>query len=452
MYLSGRSLRLRKAPRRSNPRRVLLLLALIVAGVIFLAQMERGAVQPLFVPTAMPTRLPQTYADEAEAHFSAGNLAAAIAAYDQATRADQKNLDYWVALARIQIYAGLYEDALEDAETAMMVAPNDAKSNAVYAWALDWNVARGCRCRTMAEAEAAALIAIQLDTNYAPAHAYYSEILNDSQKWSQGWTEAEAAVRLDPNSVDAHRAMGYANESVGDYQAAIESYLNALKLNPNLISLYISIGLNYNAMDDIQQAILYFGKANAIDPQNVEPYLHLSRAHYRNDELGTAVQYLERALELDPTNPDIHGRMGLILFKRRSYEGAEPELRLAVRGGIVDGEGTPLYEADGTPLHDYEGNPIESADGRELRVEPMPLAGPISLEYYYTYGNLLAFLERCGAGPYQAPQVLQEALGFAPDDPTVRASYEESMAICAGDLSVDEAIFGTATPPPSPAP
>ena len=37
------------------------------------------------------------------------------------------------------------------------MAPNDAKARAIYAWALDWNVAYGCHCTTLAEAEAAAV-------------------------------------------------------------------------------------------------------------------------------------------------------------------------------------------------------------------------------------------------------------------------------------------------------
>ncbi|HUS17155.1 MAG TPA: tetratricopeptide repeat protein, partial [Chloroflexia bacterium] len=188
-------------------------MVLILGGLLLVSLRQQGMVQPLFIPTALPTRIPQVYADEAEAQFAAGNLKAAVAAYRQAVQADPKNLNYWVAMARIQVFAQQYEEALESADTALMVAPNDAKAKAVYAWALDWNVAYGCRCKTLAEAEAAAVTAIALDKNYAPAHAYYSEILNDSGKWEQGFREAETAQRLAPNLLEAERALGYANES-----------------------------------------------------------------------------------------------------------------------------------------------------------------------------------------------------------------------------------------------
>src|SRR5689334_20870894 len=117
MYLNGRSLKLPKKGRQSDPRRVLLLIVLISAGVFLVSLRQQGVVQPLFQPTAAPTRFPETYANEGEAWFASGKLKEAIAAYEQATLADPKNLDYWVAKSRIEIYAEKYEDALETAET-----------------------------------------------------------------------------------------------------------------------------------------------------------------------------------------------------------------------------------------------------------------------------------------------------------------------------------------------
>lgn len=455
MYLQGRSLNLRKSGPRSRLGRVFVLSAIIISGVVLISFQEQGKVQPLFIPTPTATREPTTYASEAEAHFAAGKLLEAITQYEKATAADPKNLEYWVALARVQVFAGRYEAALKSAETALMLDANNAKAKAVYAWTLDWNVYEGCRCRTLAEAEAAALQAVALDSNYALAHAYYSEILNDSQKWAQGFQEAETALALDPNLLEAHRAMGYAYESTGNYEEAIASYRNALNINPKLVTLWLRLGLNYRALyqqtgaeEYVDQAIQAFGQANAIDPENIDPYLYLSRTHYQNDELGTAIQYLEQALKLAPDNPDIHGRLGLILFKKRNYEGAEPELRLAILGGRVDGLGNPLTDANGNPLLDANGDPVVSADGKVLEVKPLALSGSITLEYYYTYGNLLAFLRRCSAT--EAPFILQKALNFAPDDPTVKASYEESMAVCNGiPLPTDEPEE-TATETPTP--
>lgn len=447
MQLSGSHPRLRRSSRLFNPRNVIGLLILIALGLFVVSLRQEGKVQPLFVATPTATRNPRSYAEEAEAQFSAGKIKQAIEAYKLAERADPMNVDYKVALARFQIYGGQYEEALETAGKALLVSSSNAKAKAVYAWALDWNVHKGCRCKTYDEAQTVALEAIALDGNYAPAHAYYSEILNDLQQYEQGTIEAKQAMALDPTSVDAHRAMGYANESVGLYDGAIKHYKEALAINPNLVTIYLRLGLNYRVQAQrfppgtpeqvikakYQEAIDAFSKALAIDPYNIEPYLFLSRTYFQIDQLGTAEQYLQKALDLEPTNADIHGRLGLLYFKRKNYEGAEPELILAVFGGdLKDDKGTPVFDPENKPV----------------TVKGLPLNND-SKEYYYTLGNLWASYYKCA--PNQAPAVLGQVLAMFPDDPTVTGSYNESMNICRTFIA-GTTIPATATPEITPTP
>ena len=225
--------------------------------------------------------------------------------------------------------------------------------------------------------------------------------------------------------MDAHRAMGIANESVGNYAGAIQHYKAAIAVNPNLINLYMRLGVNYRALKppDYDSAIAAFSKASSINPFDVGPYLSLSRTYYQIDQFGTAIQYLDQALALQPENPDIHGRKGLIFFKRQNYEGAEPELKLAVLGGEYKVSEDKTVTVKGLPLND------------------------LSKEYYYTYGNLLAYYKKCA--PDEAPAFLSQVLTAYPDDPTVINSYETSMETCrnvlAGTLIPPN---GTTTPPP----
>lgn len=433
MYLNGIHPDLRRRARRSNPRRIIFFLALIAAGLFLFALTERGEVQPLFIPTPTATRNPQSFADEGAAQFAAGNLKQAIAAYTRAVQSDSKNVDYQVALARIQIYDGQYEEALKTAQEALLAAPNSAKANAIYSWALDW-------VGELDAAQAAATKAIALDSNYAPANAYYAEILLDQGQWDQGSNYADIALRLDPNLLEARRAMGYAYEVQGDYEQAIQYYKSALEINPNLATLYIKLGVMYRSgLLDPEQAIIYFSKANALDIENVEPYLYLSRTYYQIDKIGTAIQYLQEALTHDPANPRVHGELGVLLFKRKNYEGALPELLLAVFGG-------ELQDEEGQVVKDQNGNPV-TVQGLELN--------NLSLAYYYTLGNLQAFLDHCDPNDTaHAPALLRRALNFAPEDETVVGSYNDSMALCSGQVAGTAAAEGApeTSPSPSPAP
>ncbi len=419
MYLSGNSLRFRKHKKRDNPRHIIVLLFLLLGGVFLLGLYAQGQVQPIGQPTLGPTRNPQSYLEEAQAHFEAGHLKQAIVAYQNARRADPENLDMAIALARTQILDEQFDAALETAQFALTTDNDHPKVNAIYAWALD-------KVGRLDEAQAAALKAITLDNTYAPGHAYYSEILNDGGFWDQGFAEAQTALQLDPNLFEARWAMGYSNEVVGLYENAIEHYEQAVNLNPNLWIIYIKLGVMYrDGLQKPDRALQYFSKANALDPENIQPFLYLSRTYYQIDKIGTAIQYLEQALRYEPTNPDIYGRLGLLLFKRKNYEGAEPILRLAVFGGpVTDATGQPLVE--GITLTDT---------AISLSVIGLAL-NQSSLEYYYTLGNLRAYIaslqnpEPCGPDPDDAPALLRAAFNFAPEDRTVIGSYTESMGIC----------------------
>ena len=273
------------------------------------------------------------------------------------------------------------------------------------------------------------MTAIALDTNYAPGHAYYSEILNDAGKWTQGFSEAETALRLDPNLLEAHRAMGYAHESVGDYQAAIESLQERAQDQPEPDHALHAhrAATTARSPPTATNAIFYFSKANAIDPTNIEPYLYLSRTHYQNDELGTAIQYLEQAPGARPRQPR-HPRPSRAdplqapqLRRRRAR--AAPRRDWAARSTWL---ATRCLTTTASRCSTATATPLE-VDRRQRSAAASPSCpwiGPRQrCEYYYTYGNLLAYLQLCDRRR-GAPYYLQRRPAPGPDDPTVLGSFE----------------------------
>lgn len=424
MYLSGGRFRLRRG-RRTNWRRAGFLLVLI-AGALYLLRRTPDIPKP-FIPTPTPTRSAASYAGEAEAQFAAGRLDEAIAAYRQAILVEPKNLGYYVALSRLLTYSSAtlateaerrarLEEAIERADTAVLIDPNSSQAHAVRALALDW-------AGQYDEASNAVVRAIQLDANNPLALAYYAEILTDQQKWAQAVDVARQAVDLAPNSLDTHRTYAYVLESTGNYQLAVAEYQEAVEINPNLAFLYMSIGANYRRLGDADTAIEYFQRASALNPKNPIPFLAISRTYYQLGEFGSAAEYARSALKLDPTNADIHGRLGLVYFQAKNYEGSVPELACAVRGCTLEGTGEQVI-----------GLPLTAA----------------SLEYYYTYGSVLAALStpqnnQCA----EALAVFSELLEFAQDDEIVKDIADEGITIC---NRLAEATSATGAPSPTATP
>lgn len=405
---------------RSNPWRLLLWGALIVAGLSAMRGISSGEIQPLFLPTPTATRSATSYREEGTAFFEAGNLDAAIDAYQDALAVNPSDYVGWTELARIQTYSAslLTQDrrrtrlaeARQSIENAIAIAPQDSMANAVKAFVLNWSAGSAAnaadRQAYLAEASTASILAVQLDNRNVLAQAYQAEILVDQQQYDQARQRAELAISLDPNSFDTRRVYAYVLEASGAYAAAIEQYKLASELAPNLTFVYISIGQNYRQLGLHEQALEYFDRAATINEvlgvSDPLPYIAISKTYSRDGEFFAAALNAERAIDLDPTNPDWYGQLGIVRFRSRNYEGSIPVLRCAVEGCSAD-ENDWAVDVAGMPLNDA------------------------TLPYYYTFGSVLAALDQCT----EATPVLEALRASYAADPVVMGIVDESFQVCA---------------------
>jgi tetratricopeptide (TPR) repeat protein len=238
--LSGKKLHFRPERKRSNFFRVILWIGLILVGLWVLRGLNNGQIVSPFEATPTPTRMSESYIQEAQAYFDAGKLDDpsnnqpgidapeindAIDAYRAALESDPENAQVWAELSRIQTYSSSMlrndierrarlEEALESANKAIELVPDESTYHAVHAFALDWlafnpTVSEEQRQELLVEAQREASRAFQLDPENALALAYYAEILADQQRWLQAEIYAAQAVELDPTSMDTHRVYGY---------------------------------------------------------------------------------------------------------------------------------------------------------------------------------------------------------------------------------------------------
>lgn len=150
MNLSGDEIKFGRREGSISLRRVVIYLGLILLFGIVLALQRSGQVQPLFLPEPVATRSAYSYADEAEAHFSSGDLGAAIASYQQAAELDPNNPEWWARLARVQVYRSsllttLEErraqlaDARQSIENAVSANDQDPFAQTIRALVYDWS-------------------------------------------------------------------------------------------------------------------------------------------------------------------------------------------------------------------------------------------------------------------------------------------------------------------------
>ena len=232
MNLSPRRPLFNRRP-QSNIYRMFLWVVMILGGVWMLQQMNKGEIQPLFLPTPLPTRSVESYVLEGDANFSTGQVAAAITAYKEALAMNPNDVETWWKLARIQTYSSAFLitddekrtrllEALESARKAVELAPEDSTAHAILAFALDWNADSTLYPNDhvqelLIEAEQEALRAQQLDNSNVLALAFYAEVLLDQQKWTQAESYIKQALERENADkwMDVYRINAYVLETLG---------------------------------------------------------------------------------------------------------------------------------------------------------------------------------------------------------------------------------------------
>lgn len=404
---------------QSNIYRMFLWVVMILGGVWMLQQLDRGEIKPLFEPTQLPTRAAMSYLEEGDANFTAGNLRAAILAYQEALRMNPNDAQTWSQLARIQTYSSAFlitndekkarlREALESATRAVELAPEDSTVHAIRAFTLDWNANSNFHTAEevqafLIEAENEALIAQQLDNTNPLALAYFAEILVDQQKWNQAELIINQALEIPEATqwMDVYRVNAYVMETLGDYNLAISEYEKAIAIEPNFTFLYLRIGANYRrlafdvqltqgdaaALPVFERSLEYFDRAVRINEQlGVEdpgPHLSIARTYSQLGEFFIAARNVQTALEYEPTNADIYGQLGVIYFRSRNYEGSIFSLECAIYG--CSGENSCLGRGLDRCFPDLDENPV---DVQGLAISPNTIV------YYYIYGSVQAALSR----------------------------------------------------------
>lgn len=364
-----------------------------------------------FEATPTPTRSWESFSTEAQELFEQGKLSQTIEAYESAIASSPQDPTLYIALARVQVFAGLPKEAQSNAENAILLSPNNSMAHAVRAWALDFQEGQN------GEALEAIDKALEIDPNNALAHAYKVEILIDSgafENIEKATQISRDALALDPNMLETRRARGYLLEATANYEEAIQYYRSAIELNPNLPILHMELGRNLRFLQVYEDAIKEFTLANTLNPNDPEPDYFISRTYATIGEYEKALQYAEAAMKDRPTDPRYRGNYGVMFYRNFYYTDAVRELGLAVDGGTTE---------DGFPIQ-----------GLVLSNDPR-----VS-EYYFTYGLALARTNQCGDALTLA-QTLQTK--FPADDIVIEAA-NAMITICQENLENPVAETSTA--------
>jgi tetratricopeptide (TPR) repeat protein len=329
----------------------------LVGGVIW----RFNEVQPrvLAMVGAAPTATPGMieFAKRGQDAYLQGDLTAATTNFRLAAQQRPEDVNIVYELVRTLIYRN-YSDVrnFRDGEEALVWSsrlaeanPDSARTQAIHCYALLVN-------GRSEDAVRACLRAIDLDPQLADGYAYLSVAYYDLARFGAALEEAERAVRLDVNHLDANLAYARALVYVGRSDAALQHFTQAAKANPALEFPYYELAFTARrvaiARDDDSKFLIAVGAYQEVlkrNPNNVKALTRMCQAFLEKsarsvEDIRDARFYCETATEVDPEYSPAYRWLGEVYHRSRNYEDA-----IEVLGRCMDLErGLPTDRRDPT--------------------------------------------------------------------------------------------------------
>jgi hypothetical protein len=95
-------------------------------------------------------------------------------------------------------------------------------------------------------------------------------------------------ILMDPTYADAHNAIGFSYDCIGDYQMARHHYRTAIVINPEMDHAYNNLGYSYILDGNYPLAIETLKQAIVLNDANEKYHKNLGLAYYNNGDLAMA--------------------------------------------------------------------------------------------------------------------------------------------------------------------
>jgi len=148
-----------------------------------------------------------------------------------------------------------------------------------------------------------------------------------ARRYRQAATDAEAALKLQPDSLAANLFLGSSYEELGQHLLALPPLEKVLALRPEERNARLMLAEALLHLERHQQAAAHFQKASELAPENPEVWYGLGRAFDALSE--DAFHQLENTA---PESPYWHALAADLYLKQRRYGSAFTHYRLALEG------------------------------------------------------------------------------------------------------------------------
>jgi tetratricopeptide (TPR) repeat protein len=282
----------------------------------------------------------------------------ALARYQTVLELDPNNASARLALARLEVEKGNYEQAVKLTEAVRPALRKSAEGLYVLAAALlktgkrdeaamlaaDWNrlanvpqptsIAFGLLLvqegaidpgiAVLEQAEQTGQTTYELAFNLAGAYLTKKDALHALQHY-------DAALRLKPDSVNALRLAAGVAERNGELERSLSYWLRAKKLTPDDPVVLLGFGRVCFKMDLLDDAEPALAKAASLKPGDIPYQYTLAAVKVGKRQYDDARSLLEPLVQTHPQDPHLRYALGTVLYTQGHLQEAAAHLKESIR-------------------------------------------------------------------------------------------------------------------------
>jgi serine/threonine-protein kinase len=196
--------------------------------------------------------------------------------------------------------------------------------------------------------------AIERDSSFAQAHAGLADVysvmdhrpgltsLPPAETYRLAEESARRALAIDPNSAEAHAALGHIQGHRGEFREAEQNLRRALELNPNAATTRLWYAVMLRALQRLPEAKEQFLRARELDPLSVMVSQMAALNLWLGGDFAATVDFAQRGLRTAPE----YGELDIALARAHACLGRFAEAQEEIQRAATAPQGTSYVEEE----------------------------------------------------------------------------------------------------------